>query len=101
MKTNLIPLSRIILFSSFLFLLSCQNSEPTTAEKDFKDAKDKLEEEFTKEMTEQGNHEISIDDIENDLNKMDQELENIMLEMENEMDTDSNDVESEITDTIA
>jgi len=65
-----------ILSLSFSFT-ACQNARPD------------VEEEFTEEMNQKGNSEISIDDIQKDLNKKDAELENMMQEMEDEMNSDT------------
>ncbi len=69
-------------------LSACHNTEPDV-KKEFNDAKTTMEKEFTEEMNQKGNSEISIDDIQKDLNKKDTELENMMQEMENEMDSDT------------
>lgn len=92
-------ISQLSVFTLLLLFTACQDSD-TSIETEFKDAKSEMEKEFTQEMSENGNQEISIDDIENDLGKMDAELESIMQEMENEMDVDTTYSDSETIDTI-
>ena len=83
-----IYLFRSFVIISFLFMIACQNSN-SLVKKDFEDDKKQLNKEFAKEISKNGNDEISIDDIENDLSKMDNELEEVMQEMENEMENDT------------
>ena len=76
----------MILLSFFVSLLSCNNSSDTKIKEDFKDSKAAIEKEFSDEMSKKGNEEISIDQLEKDLNQKDKNLENLMSEMEEEME---------------
>ena len=93
MKLSNQPIVFIGLIGLSFFFAACQNPKPDV-NKEFSDAKTTMETEFTEQMSQKGNSEISIDDIQKDLNKKDAELENLMQEMEDEMDADTSFVEN-------
>jgi len=67
---------------------SCSNTSEENIEKHYDDTKHRVEQEFVQEMEGKGNQEISIDELEDDLNHKDAELEKMMQDMEDEMDSD-------------
>jgi len=77
--------SVIILVIAFT---SCGNTSEENIEKHYDDTKHRVEQEFVQEMEGKGNQEISIDELEDDLNHKDAELEKMMQDMEDEMDSD-------------
>ena len=78
-------ISRNLSLLILLFILGCQNPETPKEEEN---NKEDLGAEYTAEMNEKGNKEISIDDLEKNMEQNDENLEDIMQEMESEMEVD-------------
>ena len=82
LRTLVAILSIIII----LLFSACENASEGNTEKQFEDSKYQMEQEFSQEMKKQGNREISVDELEKDLNSKDADLEEIMQDMEDEME---------------
>jgi len=82
---NLIGFKYFLILTT-VFVYSCQDSSDKSIHDNFVNSKNQIDNEFSKEMKQKGNEEISVEKLENDLTKMDNELEGMMQEMEEEME---------------
>lgn len=85
---------------AIVLFAACGNTSEENTEKHFEDSKAQMEQEFSQEMKENGNHEISVDELEKDLNSKDEELEEMMQDMENEMEGNNENDEPERLDSL-